>query len=91
MVQTLQDSGYGGTDKRPGGRSDDYDGGDKENSSPNRKVCIKALKIMTALTRPSQLYKLPGVLVFYQGDSDKLLHSKFQIFFIIQTATVCYP
>ena len=38
--QTLQDSGYGGTDKRPVPRSEDYDGaGDKENSSPNRKVC----------------------------------------------------
>jgi hypothetical protein len=38
--QTLQDSGYGGTDKRPvgGSRSDDYDMLDKENSSPNRKV-----------------------------------------------------
>ena len=39
-MQTLQDSGYGGTDKRPVPRSEDYDGaGDKENSSPNRKVC----------------------------------------------------
>ena len=39
-LQTLQDSGYGGTDKRPVPRSEDYDGaGDKENSSPNRKVC----------------------------------------------------
>ena len=37
--QTLQDSGYVGTDKRPGHRSDEFDSGDKENSSPNRKVC----------------------------------------------------
>ena len=38
----MQDSGYGGTDKRPGHsqhRSEDFDCGDKENSSPNRKVC----------------------------------------------------
>ena len=32
----LQDSGYGGTDKRP--RQDSGDPGDKENSSPNKKV-----------------------------------------------------
>ena len=36
--QTLQDSGYGGTDKRPGGSRPDGDAGDKENASPNRKV-----------------------------------------------------
>lgn len=42
--QTLQDSGYGGTDKRPQGiRSDDNDAVDKENSSPNKKGARKAL------------------------------------------------
>ena len=46
-LQTLQDSGYGGTDKRPVPRSEDYDGaGDKENSSPNRKVCDFMIMIM---------------------------------------------
>ena len=47
-LQTLQDSGYGGTDKRPVPRSEDYDGaGDKENSSPNRKVCDFMIMMMT--------------------------------------------
>ena len=46
-LQTLQDSGYGGTDKRPVPRSEDYDGaGDKENSSPNRKVCDFMIMMM---------------------------------------------
>ena len=41
-LQTLQDSGYGGTtDKRPHNvRSQDPEGGDKENSSPNKRVSI---------------------------------------------------
>ena len=40
-LQTLQDSGYGGTttDKRPNNaRPQDTEGGDKENSSPNKRV-----------------------------------------------------
>jgi len=42
--QTLQDSGYGGTDKRPNNqRSEENDNGDKENSSPNKKGARKAL------------------------------------------------
>ena len=43
--QTLQDSGYGGTtDKRPHNvRSQDPEGGDKENSSPNKRGARKAL------------------------------------------------
>ena len=50
-LQTLQDSGYGGTDKRPVPRSEDYDGaGDKENSSPNRKVCDFMITIMMMMT-----------------------------------------
>ena len=36
-MQTLQDSGYGGTEKRPR-NAKIGDGGDKENSSPNRRV-----------------------------------------------------
>ena len=50
-LQTLQDSGYGGTDKRPVPRSEDYDGaGDKENSSPNRKVCDFMIMMMMMMT-----------------------------------------
>lgn len=44
--QTLQDSGYGGTttDKRPhNSRPQDLEGGDKENSSPNKRGARKAL------------------------------------------------
>jgi len=59
--QTLQDSGYGGTDKRPVPRSEDYDGaGDKENSSPNRKAghgagARKALASKWSHTTPASL------------------------------------
>jgi len=39
--QTLQDSGYGGTEKRTGRLREDA--GDKENSSPNKRGARKAL------------------------------------------------
>ena len=62
----MQDSGYGGTDKRPGHsqhRSEDFDCGDKENSSPNRKVCDPDIMIDR---QSSQSY--PALSVF----TDKL-------------------
>jgi len=68
--QTLQDSGYGGTDKRP--RPDFGDAGDKENSSPNRKAhgqgARKALatKWSTPASLPQMMF--PGSV----GDSSLL-------------------
>ena len=68
-LQTLQDSGYGGTDKRPVPRSEDYDGaGDKENSSPNRKVCdnntpaVRSRHFLSLLTNYTYRLLVPAKL-----------------------------
>merc|ERR1719323_60673 len=63
FYQTLQDSGYGTTDKRPvsGARAEEYDCGDKENSSPNRKVSASGARRALA-TKYSSSAALPNMM-----------------------------
>jgi len=68
--QTLQDSGYGGTDKRPNTqRSEDNDCGDKENSSPNKKGARKALA-----SRWSTPASLPNMMFGSNGADQSMLN-----------------
>lgn len=72
--QVLQDSGYGGTDKRPQQRADGEETGDKENSSPNKKAAGARIALASRWTSLATPASLPNMMFGSNGADQSIIN-----------------